>query len=210
MNPRFLVYLILLLVTLIYSVVNLKKLSRPFRILSLLIFFTLVSESMTWSGIYPIENPLILYHILLPLTMLLLWFISRYLFKENRKIIIVITALFILLNISNSIWNQQDVFPSHGLSLLCNLAVFLSLLIFKNIIFLPAKIKIVRRADFWFAISTLSFYSITFFTFTFYNLFIEATWLQDVKYYSGLIFYVGYLIAFYFDVNRFKYNYEND
>ena len=164
---------------------------------------------MTWSGPFSIQNPLILYHILLPLTMLILWFISRNLTSSIHKINFVITVTFILLSISNSIWYQNDVFPSHGVSLLCNLGVWLALGIFKDIILLPSKIKITKRAEFWFAVFSLIFYSTTFFTFTFYNFFSKSYWLQDFSFYSNFILYPGYCIAFYFDINRNKYTYEH-
>ena len=163
---------------------------------------------MTQSGIYPIENPLILYHILLPITMFMLWLIFSSLYNTKRKIDIIITSIFILSSILNSIWYQSDTFPSHGLTLLCNLGIWLPLNTFKDLLLLPTKIGITKHAIFWFSIFTLFFYSITFFTFTFYNLYTENYWLQNINFYSGLILYSGYFIVLYLDINRNKYTYE--
>tara|TARA_B100000809_G_C15116876_1_gene522797 strand:+ start:442 stop:1074 length:633 start_codon:yes stop_codon:yes gene_type:complete len=210
MDPRFLGYLLLLFILVIYGVIHINKLSSAYKALNLLVFFTLVSESMTWSGIFPIKDPLILYHILLPTTMILLSIVYLFLFNSIQKIGFVLVILSVLLTVLNSVFIQYKVFPSHGLSLLCILAIILSLLTFKNIILLPSKINILERSDFWFATSTLFFYCITFFTFTFYNFLSKATWLQEVNIYSGLILYTGYFLALYFNINRFKYNTDNE
>jgi len=164
---------------------------------------------MSWSGIFPIENPLILYHILLPTTMIMLWLIFSNEFNNRRGIDFFITIIFIFISISNSIWHQNDIFPSHGLTLLCCLGIWLSLQTFKQMILLPTKVNVTKRAVFWLATLTLFFYSITFFSFTFYNFHLGVIWLNDLNFYSGITLYLGYLIALYFDVNRNKYTYEN-
>ena len=209
MESRYLAYLVILLTVVTYGLFNFKKLSLPFKLLNLLILFTLLIESMTWSGIYPIENPLILYHILLPFTMFMLYIIFSNLSITKRKIDFIITIVFILSSIINSVWYQTESFPSHGLTLLCNLGIWLSLNTFKDLLLLPTKIDITKHAIFWLSIFTLFFYSITFFTFTFFNLYIEYSGLQDLSFYSNFILYPGYLIALYFDVNRTKSIYEN-
>jgi len=205
MNPRFFVYLLLLLFVAIYGGINFKKLSLSFKLLSLLILFTLISES----GVFPIKNSLILYHILLPTTMIMLWLIFSNESNNKRKSDYFITILFVFISISNSIWHQYDIFPSHGLALLCNLAVWLSLQTFKQMILLPSNVNVTKRPFFWLATFTLFFYCITFFSFTFYNFHLGIMWLLDLNFYSGFMLYLGYFVALFFDVNRNKYAYEN-
>jgi hypothetical protein len=207
MTPRFLIYLCLLLTLVIYSVYNYKKTSSPFKLLTLLIMFTLISESMTLNGLFPIKNTLILYHVLLPLTMFMLWLIFNKLPNNKRNIDFIIMIIFVLSAIGNSIWQQTALFPSNGLALLCVLGVWLSLQTFKKMLLLPIQVKITKQAVFWLSASTLFFYSITFFTFAFFHYHYGVEWLQRLNAYSVFILYMGYGLALYFDINRNKFDY---
>ena len=169
MAPRFFIYLFLLICVVSYGLFNFKKISISSKYLVLMVGCTFVSESLSGNCLAILPNLALVYHILLPLTMLFLWLIFSQLVNNFRKIDLIITVGAILLAIINSMFYQVDVFPSIGVSLLCNLAVWLCLQTFKNIINWPTSVSLVKRPEFWLSLITLFFYLITFFYFTFYN-----------------------------------------
>jgi len=163
---------------------------------------TFVSETLSGNGFSVLSNTVILYHILLPLTMLLLWLIFSRLVNNYRKIDLIVTMCAIFFAVINSIFYQINIFPSIGLSLLCNLAVWLSLQTFKQMINWPTSVSLVKRQEFWLSLTTLSFYLVTFLYFTFYNSYNVVLWLDIVNYLANWVLYPGYFLVLILDVKN--------
>ncbi len=204
MTPRFFLYLCLLFVIAVYGFLNIKKSSFSFKVLTILVALSLISETLSGNGLRLITNQILVYHLLLPITMLLLFLIYSQLPNNYRKVDAFITLVCVLMSIVNSIFfqNEKNIFPSIGASLLCNLAIWLSLQTFKQMIILPTSVSILKRPEFWLSSSTLFFYTVTFFTLTFYNDYGELLWIDDITYFSNFVLYPGYFFALVLDLKN--------
>jgi hypothetical protein len=202
MTPRFFIYLSLLIIVVSYGLLNFKKISVSSRYLVLLVGCTFISETLSGNGFAVIPNLALVYHILLPLTMLFLWLIFSRLINNYRKIDFIVTMCAFFLALINSMFYQTNIFPSIGLSLLCNVAVWLSLQTFKQMINWPTSVSLIKRPEFWLALATLSFYLITFFYFTFYNSYKVVLWLDSVNYFANWTLYLGYFLVLILDVKN--------
>ena len=205
MTPKFYINLGLLLVVSLFGIFTFKKNKSAYKILIILVSITFCSEFTL--KMIDIENStkIILYHFVVPITIIFNAFIYFNIWGKNnkdKKQLILVTSFFVIITICNSLFYQRDIFPSLGVTLLCLFAVWFSLITFRRMIDLPSKISIFKNSDFWFCMANLFFYSIGFFSFTFYNFYEDVHWINEVNWISNIVFYSTYFIAIYFDKNR--------
>ena len=207
MSTRFLIYLIVLLITWIMGLYNFKKLSSPYRVLTIFILVTFISELTTRIFIKEYRNSCPPYHIYQPLQY---FFITTFYFhylKKSRAIICWSWVAFIIFSMINTSL-MQDVWmvptnamlPSNIIYVLC------SLLLFKNMLQHTEEKQLLRQGLFWYNTSTLILYTFNFFCWSFFNFLLRTKnstlALSDITYVLNMQYYLTTGIVIYLDSRR--------
>jgi hypothetical protein len=202
MTPRFVLYLMLLLIVTVIGLVRYKTRTGPFRALTLFVGVTLVSEVMTrivttWIGY---SSPV--YHVYIIVVYLCYAWIYRELCQSKpiKKAILISVPVFIGLSVVNTLFYQSlHRFPSNMLQIECVLIIVLSLTIYRQMFNYPIEDNLFRQPVFWLNTGTLFFYTTTFLLLSFLNYFVSRKLnivpLRDMLYISGIIYYVVLGIA---------------
>ena len=177
-----------------------------YRLLSGLILFTLINESAIRLISPSAKVDLVLYQLAVPVTLLLNTLIYFYM-KELKKIkyfVLIIGVASVFVSVLNSVFYQVDIFPSHSVTILCINLIFFSLLTLKEMISIPVSERLFKNSEFWFSISNLFFYTLTFSSFLLFNYYSDVSWINNLNYIANLLLYVGYFLAIYFNSRKYK------
>ncbi|SHN30847.1 hypothetical protein [Mucilaginibacter sp. OK098] len=170
------VYLTLLLLVTIAGLIRYKKLSKAFKILTVLILCTLISESIkkVYGKIY--HNNMPVAHI---------WAVIEYAFfsltyfylltnKLVKKAIIVSIIAMLILEIVNVLFFEKITqFPSLILEASHIVYVVYSLLLFRQMLLFPAEQSLFKQSLFWFNINVLFYATTMFLDFALLSYFIQ-------------------------------------
>jgi hypothetical protein len=206
-TPRFILYLIFLLVILVYGLVNFRKLQSPYKILVILLSLTLISESITRILAYKINNSNINYHFFAPLQLITIS--GVYILLLKKKWMGVILSVIFMLNILNSIFLQDlFVFPSNALMINSFFIVFLCLLNMYQLLQNPSEMSLFRQSWFWLNIGNILFFTSTYMFFPILNLMIKGgevpEFIFDVLWIVGMLLYFCYFIALFTNIKYHK------
>jgi hypothetical protein len=197
MTLRFALYLLLLVVVFVIGVLQYKKRPAPFQALTLLVGVTVVSEILGRCMTYWTRNSSPVYHVYIILLYLFYAWIYRELSTSPavKKAILISAPVFVALSFVNSLYYQSvKQFPSNMLLIACVLIIFLSLLIYRQMLSFPIEESLFRQPVFWLNTGTLFFFTTTFLFWSFFNYFIRQklnlTLLTDMIYLSNIIYYV--------------------
>lgn len=206
MGVEFGIYIFLNAIFLIYGLVNLSKLTNPFKYLLILSGYNFASEiggrMMYYSGC---ENTFTLYHfnsvVFILLNGYIYWQLLR-LSGHYKKVVFALIIGCVILTICNSVFYQDFyTFPSFGIALHCIETISLSLILFVQMINNPLEIPLFRQDIFWLNCGNLIFYSMNFGAFVFYNEYIRLehgiTWLFYLNWVGNLILYICYFWSVY-------------
>lgn len=169
---RFIFYLFLLLLIFLKGVENYSKLSTPFKVVTILIGCTLLSEMLSRIAIEIGGKSFPVYHFFIPIQFILLSSVYSYLLdnrvvKKNYRYGVVI---FICLCLINGFFYQSlSKFPSNTLLLSSLIMIFLSLLLFRQIFYYEDNERLSNSSQFWFNCAVLVFFTITFLFWSLYN-----------------------------------------
>ena len=179
---------------------NYKKLTVPFKRLTIFMSCVLCSEFFA-NLMYDSGNNRVVYHILIPCQIIFYSLIFSS-FRKNKVVFIIIAAILVLFSIFNAVYIQTILdFPTYPLMLLSIALTMATLFDFKRILESPSNMNIIKLPEFWMNIGTLFFFSTTFFIFSFDNLY---TYMKP-KYISGfiiivnVIMYGSYALSIYLD-----------
>lgn len=196
MTFRFSVYLILLLLITIYGVLNLKRLSTPFKLVTLLIGLTFLSEVLSRVLISTIKNSAPADHAYAIAEFVLIAFIYFYLFKNVRirYALLIAIPVFIVAEIVNLLFFQSILeFPSVLLSVQELACVVFSLFYFAEMLLNPIDVPLFSQSAFWLNASLFLFSAIIFLCFGLMNSLIVSQvttkTLSIFIYWVNLIFY---------------------
>jgi hypothetical protein len=204
LTPRFVTYIILLLVTAIMGLIVFKKQTAAIRVLSILVWITFLSEILTRivSKMYGAGNPV--YHIFIPVQILAYTSIYYQLFegdKKPKRAILILAACILTLTICNTLFMQSVwSFPSYSTSLIALMVVCFALMSFFYMLKNPVNMPLTSQAAFWLNIGNLLFYPVTFFIFGLFNPFLKVfiilpEWQYILIWVMNLILYVCYFMA---------------
>lgn len=169
---RFILYTLILLLDFSQGLFTYRRLSKPGKLLTQLLGFTLLLEilSRIFWVIFNTTNPS--YHILIPIQ--LFYFSNIYQSLEvnhrSKQSIKYSGLMAIAISIILSILNNVLKFPSYQLILLSTFVIIWSLGTFLSMLNRPDQLPIFRQFSFWFTTGNLLFYSLSFFVLSMMNL----------------------------------------
>jgi len=205
-TPRFLIYISVLIVVTFFGLIKFKRITLIYKLLGVLVLFTLFNESSLRFLNLSNATKIVLYQLAVPVTLLLNTLIYFYM-KELKKIkyfVLIIGVASVFVSVLNSVFYQVDIFPSHSVTILCINLIFFSLLTLKEMISIPVSERLFKNSEFWFSISNLFFYTITFSSFLLFNYYSDVSWINNLNYIANLLLYVGYFLAIYFNSRKYK------
>lgn len=196
MTLRFALYLLLLLAVSVYGVFNLKRLNTPFKILTLLIGITFISECLSRLFISKFHNSAPADHGYAIAEFILIAGIYYFLFKNVRmkRLLWASIPLFIIAEIINLVYFQTIFeFPSVLLSAQELACVAFSLFYFTEMLLNPIEVPLFKQSAFWLNTSLFLFSAIIFLCFGLMNSLIVnqigTDTLSIFIYWVNIIFY---------------------
>jgi hypothetical protein len=198
MAPQFLSYYILLFIVSVIGVVRYKKLTTPFKILSILIILTLLLEIASKICAVKYKNNLPISHITTLTEYVFFSLIYYFLFKNKlvRISIMVMLATFTIVFVINSIFIQPyyRYFPSNMFVPSKIVCIIFSLFLFKQMLLYPLPVNIIKQSVFWFNTAILFFSTTIFFNLGLTNYYIKHH-LNDIVIFNfnfgvNMIFYL--------------------
>jgi hypothetical protein len=198
MTPRFVLYLGLLLIVALAGTINLKKLSMPFRLLTLLIGITFLSEVLSRKLAVSIQNSNPVYHFFgfIEYSLLAFLYIKLLSSKIMKKWVLISIPVMIVISMLNTLFFQTFTsFPSYVLIVSYGLLSILSLVLFIQITEYPSSLNILRLEVFWLNTIILFYCSSGFITLAFHNYMnrhhIDDALINTVGFWINIFVYAG-------------------
>lgn len=208
MSVRFIVYLALLFVIIIIGLFNFKKLSSPYRLLTILVLITFISELLTryFALVYANSSPV--YHIYNPVQYFFITTFFSFFIKKSKTLIswswvAFMAIVFINILFFQTVWQ----FSSNLILLYSPVYILLSLLLFKNMLLNINDTPLLKQRLFWYNTSSLFLYLFTFFCWSFYNILLKSNSTRtviNVIYYLAIQYYIVTGIVIYLDSRHNK------
>jgi hypothetical protein len=204
---RLWIYLSALLISTIIGVVNFKKLTTPFRLLSILLAYTFIHECVVRLGAYYKISLNIVYQIYIVVAFTiygLIYYFSliRQVYKSISLFILAIILILGAMNIVLSI----DNFPSIAISFCSCMIIFLSLLQLNELLYSDPEIRLIHKPLFWMNTAIMVYWSINFLQLGLYSYFVKANTpnpiMQNIHTYSSIVYYVILGFCLYFANRR--------
>jgi hypothetical protein len=198
MDLIYIVYLTLLLLVTVAGFIRFKKLSKGFQILTVLILCTLISESIkkVYGKIY--HNNMPIAHIWAVIEFALFSVTYYYLLTSGwvkKAIIASAVAMFILEVINVLFFEKLTQFPSLILEASHILYVVYSLLLFRQMLLVPAEQSLFKQSLFWFNINVLFYATTMFLDFALLSYFIENKLdVSPLAYFALVVNFIFYIV----------------
>ncbi len=194
---KFVIYIVLIFITVVIGVVKFKTLPPPFKALVFLLFITCVSESTSLFFAYNKKMSFPVYHFYVLISFWLYSYIFQLLFKNKKiKIIMIfITLPFTAFSIINSLIIQKlTTFPSYSI-LISSIIIVIYTLLFLKKDFDKNDEAIGSKSEYLlFNFSVLFFFTIQVFNWGIYNYLLKTKTntavFANFGYFSSLLFYI--------------------
>ena len=191
------IYLLVILLSAATGVSKWKNLNQGFKLLSVLLTLTFLSETAAVICAYVYKNTVLVYDIFDPLEELMFTFIFASTFVKsisNKIIISGVIIAFVIISFS-VFFSNIKIINTFPVIIKSAFLIILSLLLFKKILAEPYYENIMKEPLFWLGSATLLFFTINFLFWTSYHYLSETTnnimmIFVDVLYYSNLVFYL--------------------
>lgn len=186
------IYYAILLIEAAYGFYTFSKLHKPFRVLTILLCLTLISEFFSLWLSYEIRNSAPPYHFFMPLqysliSLMYVWLFPKSTFIKYYAIGSAISCIF--LSVINTLYFQHLLeFPSNLFIFTSIFTIGLIMLTFRKLLHSPSDLPLHKQGVFWFNTSNFIFYSTTFFYWSFYNYLIKSKFVFDIA--DDVIFYM--------------------
>lgn len=207
MSTRFIVYLVVLFTVFVIGFINFKKLSSPYRLLTIFILITFVSESVTRVFIKEYRNSCPPYHIyqVLQYFSITTFYLAH--LKTSKTIISWSWVAFIIFSmINSSLFQEVWTVPTNAMLFANIVYVLCSLLLFKNMLQNTGEQPLLRQGLFWYNTSTLILFTFNFFCWSFYNVLLKlqnsSFALTDIIYVLNMQYYLITGMAIYLNSRR--------
>ena len=207
MSTRFSIYLGVLLITWLFGFIKFKKLSSPYKLLTVFILITFISESATRIFIKEYRNSCPPYHVYQPLQYFFITTFYLCHLKKSTSLISWSWVVFTLYFIVNSAF-FQDVWtvPTNAMLIVNIVYVLCSLQLFKTMLLHASEQPLFRQGLFWYNTSTLILFTFNFFCWSFYNVLLKLennlAALTDITYFLSMQYYIVTGIAIYLNARR--------
>jgi hypothetical protein len=196
MTTRFFYYLILIFLVFIIGLIKFKRVGIAYKILTLLIGVTFLSECISRVLIIKIHNSIPVYHFFSPVEFIGFSCVYYYLIKNSniRNAILCIMAVMLLGSVIDTLFFETlMVFPSKYL-LVCEILYLLySLLGFRQMLLSPVQTPLYKQSLFWLNTAFLIYTSTIFLSFGLHDYFIKhhvsTKTLNTLIYVVNIIFY---------------------
>jgi hypothetical protein len=163
MTLVFSIYLLILTIITLNGIVRFNKLTVPFKVLTVLMLITLISEITSRILVARIRNSNPPYHILVILEFAATAFIYSRLITGWRlhKLVLLSIIPFTILSVANTLFVQNFLsFPSLPIMLSYIIFIAFALILFIQMLDSPKEITIFKQSVFWFN-SAILIYSVT-------------------------------------------------
>ena len=198
-----LIYLAILLIATVIGFLKWNKLSKEYRYLSVLFLITFIFETLAVVFAYTVKNNTIVYEIFDPLQLILFScifyeiIISR---STKRKVLISAIIMSLIIILSSVLDLEAGFLNSYSVVIKSIYYIFLSLIVFRQVLLNPRYSNILKEPVFWFCAALLFFFTINILFWTSNNYLINhdktsLPALYLVLYFSNLIFYLVLLYA---------------
>lgn len=206
MSNRFLVYLIFLLIVFLTGLLNYKKLSSPFRLITIFVLITFISESLTRYFAKEFRNSCPIYHVYYPIHFLCITTFYGYFLKKSRTLISWSAPIFVLITFVNILYYQTVIqFPSNIILISSLTYVLCALALFKKMLLSVKNVSLFKQELFWFNLTTIITFTFTFLCWSFYNILLKAnstSTVIDIAYYVVLQYYIVIGISIFLNSRR--------
>jgi len=166
MTAQYISYYILLLIVFVIGVVRYKRLTIPFKVLTVLMGLTLLLEIIAKICAIRYRKNAPVIHITSLVEVIFYSLTYYYLFKNKaiKTSILVTIVLITIFAFINSLWLQPyySDFPSNLVITSEILYTIFSLLLFKQMLLYPLPINITKQSVFWYNTAMLLFSTTTF------------------------------------------------
>lgn len=158
------IYLAVILYSSIIGLIKFRRLDVPFKVLTLLLMGTFVSETISTISLYVFRNNSLNGKIYLSFHIIIFGILYYYLFEKRglRTMIAVITVIFFILSLIFEFVNALPVLPSYMIMVQSLLLVVYSILYFFKLFRAPTEQEIINTAKLWFNSSVLIYFSSSF------------------------------------------------
>jgi len=167
--------------------VRYKKLTIPFRILTLSVLAAFFWEVLSEVSALKYNNNALISHFQGVSDYFFYAIIFSYLFKSQviKKIALISIIFVIIFSIINALFIQpyDQSFPTNVYLITNALGVIFSLLIFKQMLQYPLEMNIVKQSIFWFNTAILLFSATMFLNMGFTNYYAKHKWGTDIIFY---------------------------
>ena len=208
MTPRFYFYLLLLLTISLIGIVRFKKLTIPFKLITILIIYTFASEIISRIFSYKFRNSSPVYHLYIPIQFALLLLVYFFLFQwKNWRYTGLILFIFLVLCFTNTIFLQSFFrFPSNIILISSCFFIGASLSFFKRMLNSVGDENLFKQSVFWFNTGILIFFTCTFLFWGIYNYLlkdhISTKPISTIVYFINILFYAMVGTALILDNNK--------
>ncbi|HVW95736.1 MAG TPA: hypothetical protein VHA56_07190 [Mucilaginibacter sp.] len=198
MDSLFTVYVVLLLSITLVGFIRYKKLNDSFRILTILILCTLVSETIKkfYGRIYHNSMPLAHLWSVIEFALFSVVYYKFITADVIKKIIIILIPAMLILEIFNiRFFEQLSQFPSLILEASHIIYVVYALVLFRQMLFSPAEESLFKQSLFWFNINMLFYATTMFLNFALLSYFIENKLdVAPLVYISVVVNFIFYIV----------------
>lgn len=204
--PRLLFYFLVLLVGVVLGAVNYKLLPPAFRYLTQMLCLIVLGEVSGLFMIAEIKTNYPIYHLIQLITIFYYGIIYYHLLIEKpvfRVFSVVLTILVLIVSIYLSLAIQTIyTFPSYASMILSVFVVGLSLLTLYQMLIHPVETPLIKQAVFWYSVSSLFFYTITFFIFGYLSVLLNEAdpvprWIYYPIWFGNYLLYGSYAVSLY-------------
>jgi hypothetical protein len=209
------IYILILAGVLMVGLVRYRKLTVPFKLLTICIIFTFVLEVIGEFFAFNNKNNSFLSHIESLTNYFFYSFTFFYLFenKQIRKMILISIGIVCVFFIINALFIQsfKKIFPTNVLLISNIFYIIFSLLLFKQMLRNPSNMSIIRQSIFWFNTGILIFSTTMFLNLGLIGYYAEHHWGKGSLYYfwAGSVYTFGILIGFSLLIDNKKANTYN-
>jgi len=196
-NTIYLVYLLVLLLATIPGLIRYRQLSKAFRILTILILCTLISEGTKklYTQIYHTNMPQAHAWAIIEFSLFSLTYYYLIIDARIKRLILFIIGGMVMLEIANVIFFEKlTQFPSLILEASHIVYVIYAVILFRQMLLSPTEQSLFKQSLFWFNINMLFYATTMFLNYALLSYFIENKLdILPLVYFAlviNLIFYI--------------------
>ncbi|HEY8930672.1 MAG TPA: hypothetical protein VIM55_15825 [Mucilaginibacter sp.] len=197
-NTIYIIYLIILLGPVIIGFVRFKKLSKAFKVLTVVILCTLLSESIKKIYGQKYHNSMPVSHIWAVIEFVLFSLVYYQLITTAwvKKAITISMLFMVVLEVANLLFFEKiNQFPSLILEASHIIYVCYALLLFRQMLFFATQQSIFKQSLFWFNINMLFYATTMFLNFALLSYFVENKLdVVPLYYFSIVINFIFYIV----------------